>query len=152
MTIPATPKKQRIGASLNVYLILRKGSEVLLHLRKNTGYCDGFYGLVSGHVEEGESAVAAMIREAEEEAGIQIAPHHLKMVHAMHRQTNRNNLDLFFECTEWKGPIINQEADKCASLDFFPAQTLPSNTIDYIADAIKAAPAGHFYSEQGWIS
>lgn len=49
-------KKSRTGASVNVYLILQKGDHVLLHLRKNTGYGDGYYGLISGHVEDHESA------------------------------------------------------------------------------------------------
>lgn len=79
----------------------KKENEVLLYLR-NTGYCDGFYGLVSGHVEDDESATSALIREAHEEADIQFDPSHLRVVHVMHRKTNRFNIDIFFECSHWQ--------------------------------------------------
>ena len=42
--------KKRSGASVNVYLILKRGNKILFHLRKNTGYCDGMLSLVAGHV------------------------------------------------------------------------------------------------------
>ncbi|CUI16951.1 NUDIX domain-containing protein [Candidatus Protochlamydia naegleriophila] len=32
--------KKRIGASVNAYLILKQEDKILLHLRRNTGYCD----------------------------------------------------------------------------------------------------------------
>lgn len=144
-------KKKRSGASVNAYLVLRKESEVLLHLRKNTGYCDGYYGLVSGHIEDEEPATAALIREAQEEAGIQLDPSHLRVAHVMHRKTNRLNIDIFFECNYWQGNIVNKEPEKCASLDFCPIDNLPSNTIDYIKDALQAISANKFYSEAGWI-
>ena len=47
-----------------VYLIVKNGDNLLLSLREGTGYMDGYYGLVSGHVEKGEPAKYACIREA----------------------------------------------------------------------------------------
>jgi 8-oxo-dGTP diphosphatase len=141
---------KRRGAFVNCYLILRKGNQILLSLRKNTGYCDGSYGLVSGHVEEGESALEAAIREAYEEVGICIYKYNLTFVHALHRQSDRTNLDLFFECHNWKGEIHNREPHKCAGLDFFNLEQLPSNTIQYIEDVLKLYVKNKFYSENGW--
>ncbi len=132
------------------YLILKRNNEVLLLLRKNTGYCDGQYGLVSGHVEDGESATAGMIREAKEEASIELLPSKLKVVHVLHRNSNRQNVDIFFECTSWKGEVVNQEPEKCAALEFYPLENLPDNTIPYIARTIQAAANGICYSEDGW--
>ncbi len=139
--------KKKTGTFVCAYLILRQENDVLLLLRKNTGYCDGHYGLVSGHVEEGESATAAMIREAREEAGIELCSSQLKVIHVMHRKSGRLNLDIFFECRSWQGTIANQEPEKCAALEFFPLDHLPSNTIPYVAYAIKSES---FYSEHGW--
>lgn len=144
------PEKTRSSAIVSVYLILRRNNNILLYLRKNTGYYDNCYGLVSGHVEDGESATAAMAREAYEEAGIEIDPDTLKAVHVMHRLTDRFNIDLFFVCDKWKGRITNQEPKKCAALDFFSFDNLPPNTIPYIQDALKAFAKGNFYSEDGW--
>ncbi len=132
------------------YLILRQKNDVLLLLRKNTGFCDGQYGLVSGHVEDGEPATVGMIREAKEEAGIEILTSQLKVVHVSHRYSNRQNLDIFFECTSWKGEIENQEPDKCAALEFFSLTNLPANTIPYVARILQAAANGICYSEEGW--
>lgn len=143
-------KRKRPGTNVNVYMVLRKENEVLLHLRKNTGYCDSFYGLVSGHVEDSEPATAAIIREAQEEAGIELDSSSLRVVHVLHRKTNRLNIDLFFECDHWQGDITNKEPEKCASLDFFSIDNLPFNTIDYIKDALQAISANKFYSEVGW--
>ena len=146
-----TPKK-RAGASVNAYLILKQAGKVLLQLRTNTGYCDGMWSLVAGHVEDGESASEGMIREAYEEIGIQIALSQLKPVHVMHRKTNRLNVDVFFECSSWKGEILNREPNKCENLEFFLLTDLPSNMVDYNITALKASMKGDFYSECGWVS
>lgn len=137
--------------NVNTYVFLKKDDQILLLLRKNTGYMDGYYGLVAGHVERGESAKEGMIREAFEEAGIHIKPHDLKPVHIMHRKTERTNLDIFFECTHWEGEIINSEPHKCESLDFFSLNHLPSNIMPYLKDALKAIHTGIIYSELGWV-
>lgn len=140
----------RSGASVNVYLILRQKDEILFHLRKNTGYCDGMWGLVAGHVEDGEPASAAMIRETREEIGIELSSSQIKVIHVMHRKTNRLNVDVFFDCGSWHGPINNLEPEKCEKLEFFPVNALPSNTIDYLAIALDQMMKGEFYSEIGW--
>lgn len=142
--------QKRSGAAVNACLILRKKDKVLLSLRKNTGYFDECYGLVSGHVEDEEPASLAMIREAKEEANLIIHPESLKVVHLMHRKTNRFNIDIFFECTSWSGEIANLEPNKCAELNFFSLENLPNNLIPYIRQALHAVLQGTVYSEGGW--
>lgn len=141
---------KRSGASINAYLILKHDNKILFHLRKNTSYCDGMWSLVAGHVEDGESATAAMIREAREEIGIELSFSQIKVVHVMHRQTNRFNVDIFFDCSSWQGAIQNCEPEKCEKLDFFSLDALPSNIVDYNATVLRAILNGEFYSEQGW--
>lgn len=55
---------------VSVYLILVKDGKVLLLRRANTGYEDGNYGLVAGHLDGDESATTGMVREASEESGL----------------------------------------------------------------------------------
>lgn len=140
--------KRKSGTNLCVYLIVKKGDQILLHLRQNTGYADGKYGLISGHVEDGESAISAMIREAEEETGI--VPLEIKPVHFLHSKTNRLNMNIFFECTQWKGEIVNKEPEKCAGLHFFPILNLPSNMQLFIPEVLEAIRKKELYSERGW--
>ncbi|HEY2811692.1 MAG TPA: NUDIX hydrolase [Rhabdochlamydiaceae bacterium] len=143
-------RNARASTSVNAYLVLREEDKVLLSLRKNTGYCDGMWSLVAGHVEENESATPALMREAREEAGIALSPSQMQVVHVMHRKSDRVNLDIFFNCRAWRGAIQNLEPEKCEQLTFFPSNALPSNTIDYIALAFKHMDRGIFYSEFGW--
>ena len=64
----------RYRACIDVHLILRRNEEILLGQRQNTGFADGSWHLPSGHTEDGESATAALIREANEEIGVRIDP------------------------------------------------------------------------------
>ena len=61
---------ERIKLLVAVHLILIENNKILLQRRYNTGYEDGNYGFVSGHIDGGESVIHAMKREAMEEAGI----------------------------------------------------------------------------------
>ena len=67
-----------------VYLLPRYQGKIALSGRQNTGFFDQHYGLISGHVEAGESFMQAMIREAREEAGLELLPEHLRVVHVLH--------------------------------------------------------------------
>ena len=138
------------SASVNVYLILQKEEKVLLSLRDNAGYQDGMWGLVAGHQEVGESATTAMIREAKEEANIDIKEEDLHVSHIMHRKTDRENIDVFFVCNKWSGVLNNNEPNKCAKLEFFATDELPDNFIGYIKEAIKMISTNTTFSELGW--
>lgn len=135
------------------YLILQRGDEILMLQRQNTGYQDGNYSFIAGHIELFESATAAVRREALEEAGIVVAPANLEFVHIVHRHSEDNLLyfDLFFRTTTWTGAIQNMEPEKCCELRWFSWQDLPPNTIPYIRAVVeqvfvKRAP----FSEYGW--
>lgn len=136
-----------LKTSINTYLILEQAGKILLSLRKNTGYLDGFYSLVAGHVEQGEAGTAGMCREALEEIGIIIYPNHLKTMLTMHRKSNRDNIDLFMHCATWQNEIINAEPHKCGGLDFFDYDKLPENTSPYVLKALGAIKGGVTYLE-----
>jgi len=71
----------------SVYLLLRRDDELLLLRRANTGYHDGRYSLVAGHLNGDERATDAIAREAREEAGIEVQASSLRFVHTCHRLT-----------------------------------------------------------------
>ncbi|MDR1236551.1 MAG: NUDIX domain-containing protein [Holosporaceae bacterium] len=68
----------RLPARMAVYLLLKRDDEILLLLRQNTGYQDGNWSVVAGHVEEGEGIIDALVREAKEEADIDITGNDLE--------------------------------------------------------------------------
>jgi 8-oxo-dGTP diphosphatase len=135
-----------------VYALLRKDDKILLLRRANTGYQDGKFGLVSGHIDGGELASNAMIREAREEAGITIAPQDLRLVHTTHKVIRDGDepderLELFFEASNWAGEITNMEPEKCTELTWFPTSDLPADTIPFVKSVIQQVLTGNSYSE-----
>ena len=140
--------KKRFRAIPAVYLLLIKNGKILLLLRKNTGFEDGNYGLVSGHLEPNETIMQAMVRETKEEAGIDINLNDLELLHVLNRQElNNERIDFFFSATNWKGDIINNEPHKCDGLEWFDLDNLPNNIIDYINQVLKDIKNKKIYRE-----
>lgn len=139
---------ERYRVKLAVYLFLRHDDKILLLKRQNTGYMDGKFGTVGGHVEEDEPAEEAMVREAKEEAGIDIKAKDLRLVYVTHRVDEAGDDDygdLYFETNTWQGEIINAEPKKCSELTWFPIQNLPSEIAPYVGDVIRDYVRGGNY-------
>ena len=130
-----------------VYVLFRRDDEILMLQRKNTGYHDGDYSLVAGHVDGDEPLTAAAAREALEEAGVRIDPADLTLKLVMHRRQADERLEFFFEACRWSGLIRNAEPDKCGDLSWFALDALPPATIPYIRTAIDACRRGQTYAE-----
>ena len=64
--------KERFKLIVDVHLLLIRDGKIVLLKRANTGYEAGKYGLIAGHADGDETATEAMVREAREEAGIEI--------------------------------------------------------------------------------
>lgn len=135
------------------YLVLRKSEKILLLKRKKTGYHDGDYSLIAGHVDPGESFTACIIREAFEEAGVRVDQKDLRCVHVMHRKSKHDSserVDVFFAANKWQGNIENMEPEKCEDLSWFSIEQLPENMVPCVKYAIKQTMLGNHYSEYGW--
>ncbi|MFB6360619.1 MAG: NUDIX domain-containing protein [Halobacteriales archaeon] len=144
------PEPERLKPYAAVYLMLFDDGEVLLLKRKNTGHRDGAYSLVAGHIDVAETASEAMVREANEEVGIDVMPRDLDAAHLIHRRSgDRVYLDLFYQTADWHGDVRNREPEKCAELSWMARDDLPENTVPYVEQAIGNVP-GDFYSEFGW--
>lgn len=134
-----------------VHLILKKENQVLLLRRFQTGYEDGKYSLIAGHIDGNETVTQAMIREAKEEAGISIQEEHLKIVQVMHRKKTKGEyIDYFFEAESWEGNIVNNEPHKCDDLSWFAPDDFPPNVIPYIKYALAAYESNEKFTFFGW--
>lgn len=133
-----------------VYLFLEHDGKYLLGRRCNTGYQDGNYNVPSGHVEEGELPVEAMIREAREEIGIELTPEDLEFVHFSYRlkhDATGDRVDVFFKANRWSGELRNTEPEKCDDLQWFALDAFPSNMTPHVREAFKAMLDKEVFSE-----
>lgn len=136
-----------------VHLFLIKDNQLLLLRRYNTGYEDGNYSVIAGHLDRDEEIKAAMIREAREEAGIEIAPEDMDVVGVMHRKSRKvsnERIDFFLTANTWQGSITNMEPHKCDELAWFALDALPVNTIPYVRRAISNYQQGNWFDSFGW--
>jgi 8-oxo-dGTP pyrophosphatase MutT (NUDIX family) len=129
------------------YVVLRRGDEVLLLLRANTGYMDGHWAVPAGHVEKGESVFEAAIREAREEAGVEIDPADLVPVTAMHRTGGNGDpiderVDFFFTASKWTGEPRLMEPGKADALDWFALDKLPDPVVPHEARVLAGLYGG----------
>lgn len=132
----------------SVYVVmLREGAgdpEVLLQLRRGTGYMDGWWACAAaGHVEAGESVLQAAVREAREELGIEVGLDALEPITTMHRHVALSSpmeerYDTFVLAQDWAGEPRVMEADKAADLRWFPLSELPPRTVPHEAQALRA--------------
>ncbi|MDR1267800.1 MAG: NUDIX domain-containing protein [Holosporales bacterium] len=130
------------------YLILENAKgEILLLKRLNTGYRDGFYSFVAGHVEPQEMPSAAIIREAYEEAGIVLQPENVVLRHMM-TLVPPGRIDYYFQATCWSGTVCNREPDKCSELIWCAPTSLPSNIIPHVRQALSFVQSHVPFAEQ----
>lgn len=133
-----------------VHLLLIRQGQILLLERQNTGYEDGNWSVVAGHVDGHEPARVAMAREAWEEAGLRLDPAALALSHVMHRRSDDERVSFFFRAERWRGEPANREPHKCSRLAWFPLEALPGNVVPYVRQGIDLSLAHTPYSEFGW--
>jgi 8-oxo-dGTP diphosphatase len=147
-------KKERFKLVPTSHLILIRDGKILLLRRFNTGFEDGNYSVVAGHLDGDETFRQAMVREAREEAGISIRPDEMEIVHVMHRRkgsgSDSERIDFFIRARGWEGEPRNKEPGKCDDLRWFDLDNLPGNVIPYVRQAIENVRKGRVYSESGW--
>lgn len=132
---------------LKVRLILySRGSILLLRQKKLQG---GNYTLVGGTIETTEFARQALIREANEEAGLVIKKEDLQLAHVLHKRprTKSQRITLYFKATKWSGKIKTGEPNKFKGVAWFSLDNLPANLSETVRHVLKQYRHGTLYSE-----
>jgi 8-oxo-dGTP diphosphatase len=143
-------RPERFRAIVAVHLLLLRGEEVLLLRRANTGYEDGNYSVIAGHLDGNETASQAMVREVAEEAGIVVRSADLRFAHIMHRKEAAEadeRIDLFFAATRWRGEPKIGEPEKCSELRWAALDALPANMVPYVRLALDQVRQNRHFSE-----
>jgi Uncharacterized conserved protein len=149
----ATYAPGRYRPVVDVHLLVLDGDRILLGRRRDTGYADGEWQIMpSGHLDEGESVVDAVIREAKEELGLHVAPADIEPAHVLHHRNpgGTARVGFFFVARRPLGEPVNAEPHKCAELAWFPVDDLPADIVPYAAAGVRASLAGAAFSLHGW--
>jgi len=139
----AENQKALVGSHL---LLIQNGNFLLM--RKSTGVLAGRHTFVSGHTEQGESVIEAIIREAKEEVDITLNHEDLKIsvvvqrVNAPYKGAVADIVDFFIFADKFSGEIKNNEPDKCDEIAFYPLNELPSTIVGFVEVALKAYQSG----------
>ncbi|WP_436698199.1 NUDIX domain-containing protein [Nocardioides sp. BYT-33-1] len=149
---PTTGRTRFVVVPASYVFLLREtgdgdpaGTEVLLQLRRNTGFMDGHWAAAAaGHVERGETAEAAARREALEE--IAVTDLDLTFATAMQRTARGlpidERIDFFFTARSWSGEPRIVEPVKCADLRWFPLSGLPEPVVPHEAVVLAGLRSG----------
>ncbi|QEO16199.1 NUDIX domain-containing protein [Agromyces intestinalis] len=134
---------------------------VLLQRRVATDYYDGWWAAsAAGHVELGETAYDAAVRETAEELGVEVG--RLRPLTTVHRvgpgpddrpsdRPTEQRVDFYFQAVEWAGePRPN---DGTADLlQWFPLDALPERTVHHERHVLELFAAGSLpiITDFGW--
>jgi 8-oxo-dGTP pyrophosphatase MutT (NUDIX family) len=140
----------RTAFPVTVHLLFICEDRILLARRFKTGYRDGEYSVPAGHLDGNETVIAAGVREAKEEIGVDIEPGNMSFSSVMHRIEGDERVDFFVRVHRWQGEIVNAEPDKCDDLRWVNVNELPDNTIPYVQRAIMNQLNGVTFDEFGW--
>jgi 8-oxo-dGTP diphosphatase len=138
MPTPPTSVWPRCGASAAIF----RRREVLL-VERGRGALRGLWSLPGGHIEAGEAARAAALREVREETGVEAEIAGLLDVHEVIRRGERGRLLTHYLLVVWYGRWIAGEPS--AAADAAAARFVPLDAIDRLpmtdgaADLIRRA-------------
>lgn len=134
--------RERPKVILAVHVLLHRGADVLVLRRINTPYMCGRYCFPGGHVEPGEAASEAAIREAFEECGARILKEDLSFFGTLHRfaaDQSLGRLDLFFSCNAWDGSTAISEPAKFDDLKWVSAVNPSPDLVPFMTVALAAS-------------
>lgn len=105
-------------ATIGVHLYLERDGTILLGLRHpQSSYAPLQHHFLAGRCEQ-ESAIACLVREAWEEAGLVIKAEDVELVHTVHlvdAPGGQPRIQLVFRAHRWQGEPEVREEDKCVS-------------------------------------
>ena len=139
----------RVPLTAAAYAVITReggaGREVLLQLRRGTGYMDGWWACgAAGHLEDAQSPSEALRQEAREELGIELEE--VEPLTTLQRSNPlgpiEQRVDFFFHVTRWSGEPTLREPDKAADLRWFPLTDLPEQVVPHERVVLEALREG----------
>jgi 8-oxo-dGTP pyrophosphatase MutT (NUDIX family) len=109
-----------------VAALVREGRVLLVHRSPNRRAYPGLWDLPGGHIENGESELAALTREMHEELGVRIAAD--SVIHLCRFDAGRGGESVLLSAWlvgEWRGTPTNVAPDEHDEIRWFRPEELP---------------------------
>lgn len=140
-----------VGSSVNLHIVVN--GKILLLRRISQRWMHGKLQIPGGHVDEGESPMQAVLREAHEELGIKAGPADVTLASTVAvREGEAEYFALQFRLINpEKFTFRIMEPQKCSELIWADIHKLPDDTIDLFRIIIDQAQLnGQTYIEMGY--
>jgi len=127
-------------------LILTQNDKILLLAQ--TSENGGKFTLPGGTVETKEFAKKTLIRECQEELGIQLDGKDLVLIHVLHKKKgSENRITIYFSAQDYKGTLHAKETEKFRGITWASAERLPNKTSATVKHVLHKIKLGEGYSE-----
>ena len=123
--------------------LVREGQVLLVHRSPNRHVYPDVWDLPGGHIEAGETELAALAREMHEELGVQITTG--SATHLCQLQVGRGDESVRFSAwfvDEWQGTPANAAPDEHDEIRWFRREELPPLIHEPIGTALSEAMRG----------
>lgn len=132
---------ERLCCPVDAYLLLERGGKLLMLRRAPGAYAAGLLCPPSGHVEAGEDARGAAVRETAEETGVTLRPGQVRCAAVIHHRGPGGQVRIgwFFAAEPgWAGEPVNREPAKHTELVWVDPAAPPDDLVAYTWAGIRA--------------
>jgi 8-oxo-dGTP diphosphatase len=141
---------ERLCCPVDAYLLLERGGKLLMLRRApDAAYAAGLLCPPSGHVENGEDALSAAIRETAEETGVTLRPDQVRCAVVVHHRSpqGQSRIGWFFAAKPgWAGEPANREPAKHTELVWIDPAAPPDDLVAYTWAGLRAWQASAPYA------
>ena len=135
----------RLEIRVAVFVVLEKDNQIFLLRRANTGWADGMLTLPSGHIDKGETAVEAAIKETREEAGVEVQAEDLEFLHVHY--VHDAYVNFYFKATTWEGEAVLNEPHLCSEVMWVNKNEIPEDAIYHVKNLFEQMKTDSKFSD-----
>lgn len=128
-----------------VFVILERDNKIFFLRRANTGWADGLLTIPAGHVDKGDQVREAAIKEAKEEACVDIQIEDLEFVHVDFLRDEYTNF--YFRAKKWNGEPQLGEPELASEVLWIDKTTIPEDVTPQLKRMFRQIAAGSYFSE-----